>query len=70
MKRITYIFFAFLISVFSFAQIEPKLKTGDIIFITNQGGQGKAIQLATKSKYTHVGIVFVENRVVYVYHAV
>ncbi|HKC69934.1 MAG TPA: YiiX family permuted papain-like enzyme [Bacteroidia bacterium] len=70
MKRITCIFFAFLISVFSFAQIEPKLKTGDIVFITNQGGQGKAIQLATKSKYTHVGIVFVENGVVYVYHAV
>ena len=34
------------------------------------GGQGKAVQLATKSKYTHVGITFVENGVVYVYHAV
>lgn len=70
MKRIAYLLFAILVSVFSFAQIEPKLQTGDIIFITNQGGQGKAIQLATKSKYTHVGIVFVENGVVYVYHAV
>lgn len=32
-------------------------KPGDIIFISNASGQGKAIQLATKSKYTHVGIV-------------
>lgn len=34
------------------------LKNGDLIFQTNVKGQGKAIQLATKSKYTHVGIVF------------
>jgi len=47
-----------------------KLKTGDILFITSASGQGKAIQLATKSKYTHVGIVFVENGNTYVYHAV
>ena len=71
MKRFVYLFcFAFLVSIFSFAQTESQLKTGDIVFITNQGGQGKAIQLATKSKYTHVGVVFVENGVVYVYHAV
>src|ERR1700756_2669922 len=46
------------------------LKTGDIVFISNPSGQGKAIQLATKSKYTHVGIVFVEKGIPYVYHAV
>ena len=53
----------FLVAFYSFRsfQSEPKLKTGDILFITSSGGQGKAIQLATKSKYTHVGIVFVEN---------
>jgi hypothetical protein len=33
-------------------------------------GQGKAIQLATKSKFTHVGIVFYENGKPMVYHAV
>ncbi|MFI5141165.1 MAG: YiiX family permuted papain-like enzyme [Bacteroidia bacterium] len=71
MKRFVYLFcLTFLVSVFSFAQVESQLKTGDIVFISNQGGQGKAIQLATKSKYTHVGVVFVENGVVYVYHAV
>jgi len=60
----------FFISILSFAQTEAQLETGDIVFISNSGGQGKAIQLATKSKYTHVGIIFVENGVVYVYHAV
>jgi hypothetical protein len=48
----------------------PALKSGDIIFIINPRGQGKAIQLATKSKYTHVGIIFIENGKTYVYHAV
>ncbi|MBP9069937.1 MAG: YiiX family permuted papain-like enzyme [Bacteroidia bacterium] len=46
------------------------LKSGDIIFIINPAGQGKAIQLATKSKYTHVGIIFIEDGKTYVYHAV
>ncbi len=48
----------------------PALKSGDIIFIINPAGQGKAIQLATKSKYTHVGIIFIEDGKTYVYHAV
>ncbi|MDX2171635.1 MAG: YiiX family permuted papain-like enzyme [Bacteroidota bacterium] len=46
------------------------LKNGDLIFITNKSGQGKAIQLATKSTLTHIGVVFIENNIVYVYHAV
>jgi len=49
---------------------EKGLKTGDILFISSPGGQGKAIQLATHSKYTHVGMVFVESGKTYVYHAV
>jgi uncharacterized protein YycO len=54
-------------------QIKPSekpLKNGDIVFIVNPSGQGKAIQLATKSKYTHVGIVMIENGKAMVYHAV
>ncbi|WP_375562727.1 YiiX family permuted papain-like enzyme [Bernardetia sp. OM2101] len=34
------------------------LKEGDIIFQTSTSSQSKAIQLATKSKYSHVGIIF------------
>ena len=52
------------------AKPENNLKNGDIIFIVNPSGQGKAIQLATKSKYTHMGIVFIENGKTIVYHAV
>lgn len=54
----------------SFSQDAAKLKSGDIIFITSLGGQGKAIQLATHSRYTHVGIIMVEKGIPYVYHAV
>lgn len=47
-----------------------QLRNGDLIFIVNPGGQGKAIQLATHSKYTHIGIIFIENGQPVVYHAV
>ncbi|MGZ3863493.1 MAG: YiiX family permuted papain-like enzyme [Bacteroidia bacterium] len=72
MKRITYglVFIALLFYGFCGIPDKRKLKTGDILFITSSSGQGKAIQLATKSKFTHVGVVFVENDKVYVYHAV
>jgi uncharacterized protein YycO len=45
-------------------------KPGDIVFISSASGQGKAIQLATKSKYTHVGIVLQDKSGLMVYHAV
>jgi hypothetical protein len=65
------IFFLFLILLFySCSSQNGKLKDGDIIFIVNPSGQGKAIQLATKSKFTHVGIIFYENGKPMVYHAV
>lgn len=68
MKKIS-LLFALFISTFFFAQ-QPALKDGDLIFIVNPSGQGKAIQLATKSKYTHIGIIFYENGKPLVYHAV
>jgi hypothetical protein len=49
---------------------EPELKSGDIIFIVNPSGQGRSIQLATGSKYTHVGIIFMEGGKPMVYHAI
>jgi hypothetical protein len=52
------------------SKTETPLKNGDIIFIVNPSGQGKAIQLATKSKFTHVGVVFIEDGKAMVYHAV
>ncbi|NOT35899.1 MAG: YiiX family permuted papain-like enzyme [Saprospiraceae bacterium] len=41
-------------------EIESSLKVGDVIFHISKSGQGKAIQLATNSKYNHVGVI-VEN---------
>jgi len=71
MKRFVCLYIlSFFITALLYSQTESQLKTGDIVFISNSGGQGKAIQLATKSKYTHVGIIFIESGVVYVYHAV
>lgn len=55
---------------FIYLKSEKPLKNGDIVFIINPSGQGKAIQLATKSKFTHVGIVLIENGKTMVYHAV
>lgn len=52
------------------AQNNTNLKNGDLLFIVNPSGQGKAIQLATHSRYTHIGIVFIEDGKVMVYHAV
>src|SRR5688500_2958812 len=49
---------------------ELPLRDGDLIFIVNHAGQGKAIQLATKSEFTHIGIIFIENGKPVVYHAV
>ena len=51
-------------------QIKAPLKNGDLIFIVNPSGQGKDIQLATHSKFTHIGIVFIEDGKTMVYHAV
>lgn len=63
------LFLSLLPFTFAFGQ-NTVYKNGDLIFIVNPSGQGKAIQLATKSKFTHVGIIFIENGEPVVYHAV
>ena len=47
-----------------------ELRDGDLIFQTSRSDQSKAIQLATKSKYSHCGIVYKEGRDFYVFEAV
>ena len=46
------------------------LKDGDIIFQTSRSSQSKAIQIATKSKYSHMGIIYKKKNEYYVYEAV
>lgn len=49
---------------------ENLIKDGDIIFQTSLSTQSKAIQLATKSKYSHCGIIFKQKNNYYVFEAV
>jgi hypothetical protein len=49
---------------------QGEIKNGDLIFQTSLSGQSKAIQLATKSKYSHCGIIYRENGQYYVFEAV
>ena len=48
----------------------PKLQNGDIIFQSSESGQSKAVSIATHSKYTHCGIVFVDKNKIVIYEAV
>ena len=47
-----------------------EIKNGDLIFQTSRSGQSKAIQLATKSKYSHCGLIYKEGNKFYVFEAV
>ena len=47
-----------------------EIKNGDIIFQTSLSGQSKAIQLATKSKYSHCGLIYKEVDDYFVFEAV
>ncbi|WP_343671966.1 YiiX family permuted papain-like enzyme [Chitinophaga sp.] len=48
----------------------PVIHNGDLIFQTSQSAQSKAIQLATKSSYSHCGIIYQEGDKFYVFEAV
>ena len=47
-----------------------EIKNGDLIFQTSLSRQSKAIQLATKSKYSHCGLIYKEGNKFYVFEAV
>lgn len=49
---------------------KQEIKNGDLIFQTSLSGQSKAIQLATKSKYSHCGIIYKDDNQFYVFEAV
>ena len=51
----------------SSADYEPQ--NGDIVFQTSRSEQSLAIQRATHSRYSHVGIVYIEHGEPYVYEA-
>ncbi len=47
-----------------------ELRNGDLIFQVSQSSQSKAIQSATKSKYSHCGIIFNDLNKIYVLEAI
>jgi hypothetical protein len=44
-------------------------KNGDIIFQTSESKQCEAVRIATNSKFSHCGIIFIENGTTFVYEA-
>lgn len=47
-----------------------EIENGDLIFQTSLSSQSKAIQLATKSKYSHCGIIYKKGKDFYVFEAI
>ncbi|MCB9426075.1 MAG: YiiX family permuted papain-like enzyme [Flavobacteriales bacterium] len=47
-----------------------EIQNGNIIFQTSKSSQSKAIQLATKSKYSHMGIIYEKDGKYFVYEAI
>ena len=62
--------FQFTVSDNEIAFVEKELQDGDIIFQTSRSSQSKAIQLATKSKYSHMGMIYIKNGKPFVFEAV
>jgi uncharacterized protein YycO len=52
------------------ALAEPQLRTGDLVFQTSTSSQSAAIQAATHSPYSHVGVVEVARDGVFVIEAI
>lgn len=48
----------------------PPLRDGDIVFHTSRSAQSLAIQRATHSRYSHVGIIFIRAGQPYVFEAI
>ena len=59
-----------LLITYAFKQTKPLYNNGDIVLQTTNGETGKAIQLATHSKFNHCGVLFFENNEWVVYEAV
>lgn len=51
------------------AKTPPAVQEGDIIFQTSRSSQSLAIQLATGSRYSHMGVVLFRNGKPYVFEA-
>nr|WP_174564989.1 YiiX family permuted papain-like enzyme [Gilliamella apis] len=67
MMRFIFIFSLLFASYTAIANYQPH--DGDVIFQSSQSNQSKAIEQATNSPYSHVGIIFIKNGKPYVFEA-
>ena len=70
MKLTTLVLFALLAGCSSSPGTDYQLRNGDIIFHTSRSPQSVAIQKATHSPYSHMGIVYLKDEHAYVFEAV
>ena len=70
MKKVVIIFLVLLCFLSCSPSTEYQPQNSDIIFHTSQSAQSLAIQKATKSKYSHMGIIFLKNGTPFVFEAV
>lgn len=61
MRAIMFVLLAALTTAQAAAKPRLQLKDGDIIFQQTRSSQSKAIQLATRSRYSHVGIFYFDK---------
>lgn len=66
------VLFLLILSIFASTLAAPRYRprNGDILFQTSESNQSQAIQLATKSPYSHVGIVFIRDDKPFVLEAI
>lgn len=73
MRRILFfllLYAGFAVSVARGEDFDPGLlRNGDLVFQTSRSGQSKAIQLATRSPWSHCGIVYIKGGKPYVFEA-
>ena len=70
MKKIFVTFLVLLSLLGCRPSTEYQPQNGDIIFHTSQSSQSLAIQKATNSQYSHMGIIFLQNGTPFVFEAV
>ena len=60
-----------ILTIFSFSSCQSQsFQDGDMIFHTSKSSQSQMLQIITKSKFTHCGIIFHRNGKPYVFEAV
>jgi uncharacterized protein YycO len=69
-SHVKYVALILLITFAACTKNDSRLQDGDLVFHTSHSSQSQAIQLATKSEFSHMGIILTLNNKQMVYEAV